>query len=71
MRRADDGAAEREHAPIGRDHANLRQRIDAEQAGAAKGDLGKPVGQRRPDAGVEAELVTDGEKLRQIAGRSE
>ncbi len=66
---ADDGAAEREDAPIGRDHANLRQHIDAEQAGDAKGDLGEPISERRPDVAVEAELVTDGEKLRQIAGR--
>ncbi len=50
---ADDGAAEREHAPIGRDHANLRQHIDAEQAGDAKRDLGKPISERRTDAGIE------------------
>ena len=67
VRRADDGAAQRKHAPIGRDHANLRQRIDAEQAGETERDLGQPIGQRRPDVAAELEFVTDGEELRQVA----
>ena len=65
MRRPDDGAAEREYAPVGRDHANLRQHIDAEHAGEAERDFGEPISQRRPDAGVEAKFVTDGEEPRQ------
>ena len=69
VRGADDGAAQRKHAPIGRDHANLCQRIDAEQAGETERDLGQPIGQRRTDVAAELEFVTDGEQLRQLAGR--
>ena len=66
---ADDRPAEREHAPIGRDHASLRQQIDAEQTGDAKGDLGKPVGERRTGIAAQRKLMADGQHLRQHAGR--
>ena len=59
----DDLAAEREHAPIGRDHANLRQRIDTEQAGRAKRDLREPVSERRPEIAGERELMADRQQL--------
>ncbi len=67
--RPDDRAGQREDAPVSRDHANLRQRIDAEQAGQTKRDLGKPIGELRADIAVELKFVADGEKLRQVAGR--
>jgi hypothetical protein len=47
---ADDRASQREHRPVGRHHANLRQQVDAEHvaAGDLVGEFGKPEGERRP-----------------------
>ena len=69
VRRTGDRATEREDAPIGRHHANLRQQVNAEHAGAAEGNLGQPISERRTDTGIEAEFMADGEKLGQVARR--
>jgi len=64
--RADDRSAEREHRPIGHDHANLRQQVDADQAAAGEivGELGEPEGERRAEIGAELEFVSDREHAR-------
>ena len=69
--RADDRASEREHRPIGHDHADLRQQVDADQAAAGEieGELGEPEGERGTEIGAELELVADREHVRHVAGR--
>ncbi len=63
--------AEREHRPVGGDHADLRQQIDAEQAvaGDVEGELGEPERERRPEIGAELEFVPDREHVRHVARR--
>ncbi len=53
LRRADHGAAEREHRPERQHDAELRQEIDAGDAGQAVCDLGEPERQRRAEFGAE------------------
>ena len=67
----DDRAAEPEDRPIGHDHADLRQQIDAEQAAAGRieGELRQPEGERRPEIGAELEFMPDRQHDREIAGR--
>ena len=71
MALADGRAAKLEHRPIGRDHADLREHIDAGQvvAGEAEGDLREPEGQRRPKLAAEAEFLPDHQHVGDIAGR--
>ncbi len=69
MRRPDDGAAQREHAPISDQHANLRQHVNREQSADTEYDFAKPISERRTDAAIEAEFVADREELRQVARR--
>ena len=68
--RAHDRAPEREYGPIGRDHADLRQHIDAEHAGNSEHDLGEPERERRSKVGAELELVSDREHVRHVTGRT-
>src|SRR5438477_5252562 len=69
MRRPDNGAAQREHAPIGDHHANLRQQINGEQSADTEYDFAKPISERRTDAAIETEFVADREELGQVARR--
>ena len=68
-RRADDRAAEQEHADIGRGDAELREQIDAEQAARAERGLGEPIGQRRAEIAVQREMTADRQHLWQIPRR--
>ena len=69
--RADDRSSEREHRPIGHDHAGLRQQVDPDEAvaGEIESDLGEPEGERRAEIGPELEFVPDCEHVRQVTGR--
>ncbi len=69
VRPADNRAAKREHAPVSGDHADLGERIDAEQSGGAKSDLRKPVSERRAEIAVGLQFVTDREYACQFVGR--
>jgi len=56
---------------FGDDDADLRQQINAEQAGDAKRNFAEPIRERRADAAGEPEFMPDGEKLRQVPRRRE
>ena len=71
MRRPEQRAAEREHAPIGYDHAELRQEVNAKQSGDPKRYFAEPISKRRTNTAGEPEFMTDGEKLGEIAWRRE
>ena len=67
--RADHRAAERKDAPKGRDHAHLRQQIDAEHPGGAEREVREPISKRRANIRAKRRIVRDSEQVREIAGR--
>ena len=66
---ADDGAPQREHGPIGDEHAGLRQEVDRRGAADDEGDVGEPEGERRAEIAAELEFMADREHDRQVARR--
>ena len=65
---ADDRGAEREDRPVGRNHANLGEQIDAERASDGEKYLREPEGKRRPEVAAELKLVPDRQHERHLVG---
>jgi hypothetical protein len=70
MVRPEDQAPEREHRPIGRDDAKLRQQVDAEDmlAGGIERNFGEPGSERRPQKAAKPKFMAYGNHERHVAG---